>query len=90
MKSNQETQSSTSIEVHYRVFSMSFVAYITMENQDSIPRAIDEFIESIRKTTSRTAYILFIKSDENIVYISSVKKRENQLWQQPRNQRQSA
>lgn len=90
MRYDPSTQESIKVEVHYRVFSMTFVSYSTLDvRHKTIPQSIEEFIEAIRKTTSNTAYILCIKRDDKTVYASRVQIREKALWH-PKNQNQSA
>lgn len=90
MKSSQSTQDTIKIEIHYRVFSMTFVCHTVLQEKKTTSQVVEDFIEVIRKTTSNTAYILYIKKDEMVVYTSAAQKRENQLWQQQRNQKQLA
>jgi hypothetical protein len=69
---------------------MTFVCHTVLQEKKTTSQVVEEFIEVIRKTTSNTAYILYIKKAEMVVYTSAAQKRENQLWQQQRNQKQLA
>ena len=87
MTNKDETQ--PHIDIEYAVFATVHHAHFTKQEHDlhgDVSKIVDNLLKSIKKNQSSTAYLLSVKIQDKYVYISSVKKRQLDLWRRNRNQ----
>jgi hypothetical protein len=77
------------IEIEYVVFATVHHAVFTKQEHDiygGISEVVHNLISDIKNNYSLTAYLLSVKLCDTYVYVSSIKKRQQNLWQRKQNQ----
>lgn len=87
--SNSSTHDDKYIEIEYAVFATVHHAFFTKQEHDlygDVSMTVHNLISEIKKNQSSTAYLLSVKVFGSYVYVSNIKKRQQNLWRRKQNQ----
>jgi hypothetical protein len=86
---NAQNHDDKYIEIEYVVFATVHHAFFSKHEHDlygGVSEVVHNLISDIKNNYSLTAYLLSVKVCSNYAYVSSIKKRQQNLWQRKQNQ----